>query len=243
MTAGARPWAKSGFGQLLMKVGLLPEGVQVLHAVTLLRSHKPLTKGTLSKATAAWGSLRNSNVNETPIQSLLELSQQLFGEIHLEVPRPAFAHAMRCVPQACRRGPGPTVSSSCQGLQIARGHRMVLRLLPLWHKRRLTSETCSGRRADLQQGANHYAAAAQSEAGIISTCICVASFGGLRHFLVSQNQSSSQNFVQVARCRPPMIRFTSQGPLRCLLFWRVNSGQGGINTKLFCVRWAKDPQA
>ena len=104
-----------------MKVGLLPELVQVLHAARLLSDEKPLSKGTLSKAAVASRSLHSANSNETPIQSLLELSQQLFREIHLEVSRPAFTHAMRCVPQACRRGSGLKVSLSRQGLQIARG--------------------------------------------------------------------------------------------------------------------------
>ena len=103
-----------------MKVGLLPELVQVLHAARLLRDDKPLSKGTFSKAAVASRSLHSANSNETPIQSLLELPQQLFREIHLEVPRPAFTHAMCLVPQACRRGSGLKVSLSRQGLQMAR---------------------------------------------------------------------------------------------------------------------------
>ena len=147
-----------------MKVGLLPELVQVLHAARLLSDDKPLSKGTFSKAAVASRSLHSANLNETPIQSLLELPQQLFREIHLEVPRPAFTHAMRLVPQACRRGSGLKVSLSCSAADCTE-HR-VLRLSPLWHTRSLMSETCAGRRADLQQAGNQSAAAAPTEVGI-----------------------------------------------------------------------------
>ena len=85
--------------QLLMRVVQATTLAQAAVERFDVTTHKPLSQGTFSKATAAWGSLHSANSNETPIQSLLELSQQLFREIHLEVPRPAFTHAMRCVPQ------------------------------------------------------------------------------------------------------------------------------------------------
>ena len=135
MKTSAFGWAKR-HGQLLVRV---VQAATLAHAAAAERfdvtTHKPLSKGTFSKAAVASRSLHTANSNETPIQSLLELSQQLFREIHLEVPRPAFAHAMRCVPQACRRGSGLKVSLSCSFVRFSgAADRMAHRTaLPLGH--------------------------------------------------------------------------------------------------------------
>ena len=204
MKTSAFGWAKR-HGQLLMKV--MPAAT-LAHAAAErfdVTTHKPLSQGTLSKAAVASRSLHSANLNETPIQSLLELSQQLFREIHLEVSRPAFTHAMRCVPQACRRGSGLKVSLRRSfvrwpGPADRSEHRMVLLLSTLWHTTSLMSETCARRPADLQRSANQSAAAAQAEVGIIWTCLSGTSNSGLKLFQASQNPSSSHNFFQVARC-------------------------------------------
>ena len=156
--------------------------------------HKPLSKATLFKATAAsaaWGSLHSANLNDTPMIKVdWSCLSSYFRGFILKF-QDQHTHT-QCGTSYLRHTEGAFAQAVCKlrfgEVPKGRWHDFVA-LWPLRPRWSLMSDTCTGWRANLQHGTNPSASPAPTEAGIIWTCICVAGFNGLR---------LSQKFIQVA---------------------------------------------